>query len=148
MKLGEKLSILRKKKNISQETLANSIGVSIQDVSNWEENLSEPNRYHIVKLCEFFDVPLEYIVYDSVEKPKRKGRNKGVGFLIAGLVLFLITIISTYPTRLYEYKILGSAFKNSKDYLTIFPFNVVLVIACILFIIGVYMIIKGKKEKQ
>ncbi|MBO5379878.1 MAG: helix-turn-helix transcriptional regulator [Clostridia bacterium] len=36
VRLGEKIKQLRKQKNISQEVLANHLGVSFQAVSKWE----------------------------------------------------------------------------------------------------------------
>lgn len=144
MTLGEKLSCMRSKKGISQETLANSIGVLSQTVIDWEQNTAEPDRRDIIRLCEYFNVPLEYVVYDSVEKPSSKGKNKGIGFLIAGLALLFITVISTYPAKIYEYKILGSSFENELDYLTTFPFNLALIVALILLVIGIWKMVKGK----
>ena len=38
IKLGEKIKSLRKQKNISQEVLANYLGVSFQAVSKWEND--------------------------------------------------------------------------------------------------------------
>ncbi len=43
MKFGENLKVLRNKKNISQEELAELVGVSRQSVSKWETSL------HILK---------------------------------------------------------------------------------------------------
>lgn len=40
LKLGEKIRTLRKQKNISQEVLAGSLGVSFQAVSKWETGVS------------------------------------------------------------------------------------------------------------
>ncbi len=40
IKLGQKIKELRKAKNISQETLANFLGVSFQSVSKWETEIS------------------------------------------------------------------------------------------------------------
>lgn len=38
--LGQKIKILRKEKNVSQEVLAQHIGVSFQAVSKWETGVS------------------------------------------------------------------------------------------------------------
>ncbi|MBP3700676.1 MAG: helix-turn-helix transcriptional regulator [Lachnospiraceae bacterium] len=41
IKLGEKIKQLRKRKNISQEILAQYLGVSFQAVSKWETGVSQ-----------------------------------------------------------------------------------------------------------
>ena len=41
MNLGNKIKSLRKQKNISQEVLANYLGVSFQAVSKWENGVSQ-----------------------------------------------------------------------------------------------------------
>ena len=45
---GSNLSALRKKAGVSQETLAEQLGVSRQAVSNWERDLSEPDISTII----------------------------------------------------------------------------------------------------
>ena len=41
IKLGEKIRTLRKQKNISQDVLAQYLGVSFQAVSKWENGVSQ-----------------------------------------------------------------------------------------------------------
>ena len=43
MKLGEKIKFLRKQRNLSQEVLANYLGVSFQAVSKWESGTTMPD---------------------------------------------------------------------------------------------------------
>ena len=54
MKFGENLKVLRNKKNISQEELAELVGVSRQSVSKWETSLAYPEMKHLLKLCDIF----------------------------------------------------------------------------------------------
>ena len=55
---GSNLSALRKKAGVSQETLADQLGVSRQAVSNWERNLSEPDIGTINQISELLHVPV------------------------------------------------------------------------------------------
>ena len=43
MTLGEKIIKMRKQKNLSQEDLAEQMGVTRQTISNWELNETTPN---------------------------------------------------------------------------------------------------------
>ncbi len=62
MKLGETIKELRKEKNISQQSLANSIGVSQKAIDFWEREVNEPKASYIVKLADFFDVSTDYLL--------------------------------------------------------------------------------------
>lgn len=56
IKLGEKIKLLRKQKNISQEVLANYLGVSFQAVSKWENGSTMPDVAMIPAIAAFFKV--------------------------------------------------------------------------------------------
>ncbi len=54
--LSEKIRALRKNKNISQEVLANYLGVSFQAVSKWEKGETLPDVTLIPAIACFFEV--------------------------------------------------------------------------------------------
>ncbi len=56
MKFHEQLTLLRKERNISQETLGEQLGVSRQAISKWETGATQPEMSNIERLCELFDV--------------------------------------------------------------------------------------------
>lgn len=56
IRLGEKIRSLRKEKNISQEVLAQYLGVSFQAVSKWENGDNLPDVTMIPAIASFFDV--------------------------------------------------------------------------------------------
>lgn len=56
IKLGEKIKSLRKQKNLSQEVLANYLGVSFQAVSKWESGVTMPDVAMIPAIASFFGV--------------------------------------------------------------------------------------------
>lgn len=56
IKLGEKIKVLRKQKNISQEVFANYLGVSFQAVSKWETGNTMPDVTLIPAIASFFGV--------------------------------------------------------------------------------------------
>lgn len=54
--LGEKIKLLRKQKNISQEVLSDYLGVSFQAVSKWENGTTMPDVMMIPAIAAFFRV--------------------------------------------------------------------------------------------
>ena len=70
LKLGEKIRTLRKQKNISQEILAGSLGVSFQAVSKWEMEVSMPDIMLLPEIVTALDVSFEDIY--GIEKGAEK----------------------------------------------------------------------------
>lgn len=56
IRLGEKIRSLRKEKNLSQEVLAQYLGVSFQAVSKWENGDTMPDVTMIPAIAIFFEV--------------------------------------------------------------------------------------------
>ena len=66
MTLGERLIQLRAKAGLSQDTLAEQLGVSRQSVSKWENDASVPDLEKLVKLSGVFGVSLDELVKGEV----------------------------------------------------------------------------------
>lgn len=66
MRFGENLYNLRKKQKISQEKLAEKIGVSRQSVSKWENGTAYPEMNRIFELCKIFHCKLNDLVNDNI----------------------------------------------------------------------------------
>jgi len=62
MKLGEKIAVLRKQRGLSQEDLANMMGISRQAISRWEQDENTPDVENIVQLSEIFNVSTDYLL--------------------------------------------------------------------------------------
>lgn len=65
MKLAEKIQDLRKKNGLSQEQLADQLGISRQAISKWESEQSSPDIDKIVLLSEFFQVSTDYLLKEE-----------------------------------------------------------------------------------
>lgn len=66
MKFGDNLRNLRKSKKMSQERLAEIIGVSRQSVSKWETSESYPEMNNILELCKIFHCHINDLVNDNL----------------------------------------------------------------------------------
>ncbi len=65
MKLSEKILSLRKARNMSQEELADKLGVSRQAVSRWEVGSALPDASNILQLSKLFGVSADYLLNDD-----------------------------------------------------------------------------------
>ncbi|MBQ7699861.1 MAG: helix-turn-helix transcriptional regulator [Clostridia bacterium] len=75
IKIGEKIKTLRKKRGISQENLAEHIGVSFQAVSKWENGSSMPDVLLIPAIASFFGVStdelFDFNLYETEKKVEK-----------------------------------------------------------------------------
>ena len=62
MNMADRIQYLRKSKGISQEELADKVGVSRQAVSKWESEQSTPDLEKVIILSDFFGVTTDYIL--------------------------------------------------------------------------------------
>ena len=62
MNMADRIQHLRKSKGISQEELADKVGVSRQAVSKWESEQSTPDIEKVILLSDFFDVTTDYLL--------------------------------------------------------------------------------------
>ncbi len=53
---------LRKQKGLSQEQVANSLGISMREYQNYEYGQREPNIEMINKLADFYHVSTDYLL--------------------------------------------------------------------------------------
>lgn len=70
--MGGKIRQLRKQRNISQEVLAQALGVSFQAVSKWENNAAMPDVAMIPAIASFFGVSTDELFdFNLIEQEKK-----------------------------------------------------------------------------
>lgn len=153
MKLAEKIQELRKKNGLSQEQLAEQLGVSRQAISKWESGQSAPDIDKIVLLSEFFRISTDYLLKqenevseDSVKQEEYtievnvKMSKKAFSYLLLG-IMFMMTFLFFLLL-----------IKNLDIYMLIvtFPFLFVSVFmfACFGYEYGMGMILSNMKSLQ
>ena len=60
-KINLRIAELRHKKKITQQELADMVGVSFQTISKWENGGAMPDITYLPVLAEYFDVSVEII---------------------------------------------------------------------------------------
>ena len=91
MELGNKILELRKKQNITQEELAEKIGVTRQTISKWELGETHPDISQAKKLSMIFNISLDELVNNDTENiiiEKISNTEK-----LSGLVLKILKVI-------------------------------------------------------
>ena len=76
MKFCDKLVKLRRKCNITQESLADKLDVSRQAVSKWESGLSYPDMSKMLQICKVLNCTLEDLMDDGAIKENGSSSNK------------------------------------------------------------------------
>ena len=67
MKLSDKIVRLRKSNGMSQEELADKLGVSRQAISRWEMGTAMPDATNILQLSRLFQVTTDYLLNDEYQ---------------------------------------------------------------------------------
>lgn len=119
MTFGEKLQKLRKTKGMSQEELAEQLGVSRQAVSRWELGTVTPDVANVVGISKLFNVSTDYLLNTefnkcdiTLENKEEISKNKirifsGVTISILGTIGVLVLSILGSVKNVYavEYRI-------------------------------------------
>ena len=76
MNLSDNLKKIRKEQNLSQEDLAESLGVSRQSVSKWESGQAYPEMDKVLQICKMFDVSIDDLLnQDRILSYQVKGES-------------------------------------------------------------------------
>lgn len=67
--LGTRINEYRRRRNITQEQLAEAMGVSSQAVSKWENDISCPDISLLPPLSDYFGVSLDVLLRGEGNKP-------------------------------------------------------------------------------
>lgn len=72
MNIGNKIKELRKQRGITQEQLANAIGISFQAVSKWENNIALPDITLVPLLANYFAVSMDELFDFSLDEMEKE----------------------------------------------------------------------------
>ena len=75
-KFSENLKKIRKDNNLSQEQLADELGVSRQAISKWESAVAYPEMDKIITLCEKFNLNIDDLLHKDIREVKGEEESK------------------------------------------------------------------------
>ena len=68
--IGSKIKAARLEKKLTQEQVAEILGVSRQTISNWENEKSYPDIISVIKMSDCYEVSLDYLLKGSTNVVK------------------------------------------------------------------------------
>lgn len=76
LETANRLYELRKKHNLSQEELAEKLGVSRQAVSKWERSEASPDTDNIIALAKIYGLTLDELIYGEKEEKNEEAKKE------------------------------------------------------------------------
>jgi transcriptional regulator with XRE-family HTH domain len=166
MNLGDRIQQLRKGIGLSQEQLAEIIGVSRQAISKWETDQSSPDLDKIVLLCNTFSVSADELLgtrddnskdtvqIESYIRTNLLKRLLSIGWIssLTGVILLIVEFISLYFIKNMEIQSAisrGAGYRpDTWYYASQFPMSVIIIITIIVIVIGVAISIYSLKQQN
>lgn len=99
MDLKDRIFQARKAKGLSQEDLAEVVGVSRQAVSKWETGEATPDMEKIIALCHALELDMEYLALGkepSPPAPKAKTYRRWISVLLAAVCFVAGILLGHY----------------------------------------------------
>ena len=114
MEIGNKIMRLRKKEGLSQEELAEKIGVARQTISKWELGETSPDLNQAKKLSILFNVSLDELSSNDIKNVliEKTSNTEKLAGLILKLIKFIIIFLICVPIL---YIIMFIVYKNVRE---------------------------------
>lgn len=124
---GEKIKAKRKAMSLSQEDLAEKLGVTRQAVSKWEMDRAQPTMTNLRELARVFSVDMAYFIgKDDSKKEEASPLGDTVVSILSyaiGLFFFLV----------YYFVLADALFRKSATSTALMPLTLYLILATVAF---------------
>lgn len=115
MTTGEKIALLRKQKNMTQEELAEILNVSRQSVSRWEMDVAFPETDKLIRLSKLFECSIDFLLNNGVQEDSHVPGTVSISdcykFIRECGYFFLATSVDNRPYL----RPLGMIYSNNKN---------------------------------
>ncbi|MDD2239026.1 MAG: helix-turn-helix transcriptional regulator, partial [Bacilli bacterium] len=106
MNLSNNLKKLRKENNLSQEDLAEKLGVSRQSVSKWESGQAYPEMDKMVQLCNLFNLNIDDLLNQDIEEVNNtKQAKNNINKFIEDFLNYVTNTIDMFSSMKIKNKI-------------------------------------------
>lgn len=106
MNFAKNLKQVRKENNLSQEQLAEKLGVSRQSVSKWESGAAYPEMDKVIQLCKLFDLSIDELMKDNIKEVKNdKEVKKEFNNIINEFLNYITKTVDLFSSLKFKGKI-------------------------------------------
>lgn len=105
MRFCDKLPKLRKENNLSQEQLADKLGVSRQAISKWESGASYPDMDKMLQMCTILNCTLENLMDDGKIGNSSKNNSKSFMGYLNDLLSFITRAYNMFCSMTLKEKV-------------------------------------------
>ena len=103
---AENLKKIRKEKNISQEQLAEELGVSRQAISKWESAQAYPEMDKIITLCRKFNLNIDDLLHKDIKEVKgEEDTKKKLNYYIDAFLAVITDTINLFTSMTVKSKL-------------------------------------------
>lgn len=102
MNVSDRIRELRKIKGISQDELAEKLGVSRQAISKWENEQSIPDIDKIIMLSDYFEVSTDYLLKGVEPVTSMNKKNKNLFLLSFAIVFALLSCVLSFSANRFR----------------------------------------------
>lgn len=96
--IGIRLRIARQRKEMLQKRVAKILGINPGTLSNYEAGKREPDNETLIKLCNLYDVTIEYILNGTIQS-----NNKNSVLNLSEREKELLTLFNTLSKEGQDY---------------------------------------------
>lgn len=86
MSFGENLKNIRKQRSITQEELAEALGVSRQAISKWESGNGYPETEKLIIISKTLNISIDYLLNDASVMEEKETEEKNVVYTYTGKI--------------------------------------------------------------
>lgn len=106
MNFSENLKKIRKEKNLSQEQIAEQLGVSRQSVSKWESNQAYPEMDKMLQLCQMFNLNIDDLLNQDIKEVNTSKQAKNnVNKFIDDFFDYITKTVDMFSSMKFKQKI-------------------------------------------
>lgn len=96
MTFNEKLVMLRKQHNLSQEQVAEKLGVARQTISKWELGETTPEMDKLIIISELYNITLDELMKEENEGKVVNNHNNTNSQKLAGMIIKILKGIGIF----------------------------------------------------